>query len=88
MTELELLAGVWAMHKMKYYLLGRPRFVLLTDHEPLIPMLNDQPLENTATPRLFRLREKIGQFSFIAKYVKGKQPVSYTHLTLPTIYSV
>ena len=42
MTELELLAGVWAMTKMRVYLLGRPRFT----------------------------------------------PVSYTHLTLPTIYSV
>ena len=35
-------------------------------------MLNSQPLESSANSRIFRLREKLTQFAFTTKYVKGK----------------
>ena len=55
MTELELLAAVWAMSKMRFYLIGRPSFHLLTDHEPLAAILNSKDMVSMTNPRLFRL---------------------------------
>ena len=36
-TKLEAWAKIWAMHKLKYYLLGR-HFISRVDHKPLVAM--------------------------------------------------
>ena len=38
MVELELLAIVWAVKKLRVYLAGLPQFMVLTDHKPLLPI--------------------------------------------------
>ena len=38
--ELELLAVTWAASKCKFYLTGLQNFELVTDHRPLIPIIN------------------------------------------------
>ena len=38
--ELELLAVMWAMTKCKFYLGGLQHFNLVTDHRPLVPIVN------------------------------------------------
>lgn len=70
--ELEMLAVVWAMKKCKYYLLGLPQFSHITDHKPLIPLLNSYTLDCIENPRLQRLREKISGYVFTSKWRKGK----------------
>lgn len=50
--ELELVAVVWAMTKCRYYLMGLPHFTLMTDHRPLIPILNSYTLDAIDNPSM------------------------------------
>jgi len=70
--ELELLAAVWAMSKCKFYLLGLQSFTLITDHRPLVPILNSYTLDAVENPRLQRLKEKISPYIFTAVWRAGK----------------
>lgn len=71
--ELEMLATVWAMHKCGYYLKGLQTFEHVTDHRPLIPILNHYTLDAVENPRLQRLKEKLSPFVFTARWRAGKQ---------------
>ena len=39
-TEKDALAMRWAKNRFKMYLLGAPRFKIITAHKPLLPMFN------------------------------------------------
>ena len=39
-TEKDALAGKWAKSRFSMYLLGAPKFQIMTSHKPLIPMFN------------------------------------------------
>lgn len=71
--ELELLAVTWATSKCKFYLSGLQHFELVTDHRPLIPILNSYTLDAVENPRLQRLKEKLSPYQFSAKWRAGKQ---------------
>jgi len=71
MVELELLAAVWAVMKCRIFLLGLPTFTLVVDHQPLIPILNQQTLDMVENPRLQRLKAKLGMFVFNAVWRRG-----------------
>lgn len=70
--ELELLAAVWAMSKCRHYLAGLHHFTLITDHRPLIPILNSYTLDAVENPRLQRLKEKVSPYVFTAQWRAGK----------------
>ncbi|XP_047482066.1 uncharacterized protein LOC125034318 [Penaeus chinensis] len=61
------------MMKCKYYLLGLPHFTLMTDHRPLVPILNSYTLDAIDNPRLQHLKEKIASYVFTATWRKGKE---------------
>ena len=69
--ELELLAVSWAIAKCKLFLAGLPHFTVLTDHHPLIPILNNHWLDEIENPRLQRLKSRIMAYNFTAQWVKG-----------------
>ncbi len=69
--ELELLAVSWAITKCKLFLAGLPHFTVITDHHPLIPILNNHRLDEIKNPRLQRLKSKIMAYNFTAQWVKG-----------------
>lgn len=71
--ELEMLAVAWAMSKCKLYLAGLPQFTLMTDHRPLIPILNSYTLDAIENPRIQRLKERISTFVFTAVWRAGKE---------------
>lgn len=71
--KLELLAIVWAMKKCKFYLTGLQHFSLVTDHRPLVLVLNSYSLDAIENPRLQRLKEKISAFIFTASWRPGKE---------------
>ncbi|KAG0725211.1 Transposon Tf2-6 polyprotein [Chionoecetes opilio] len=71
--ELELLAAAWAMSKCRPYLIGLQSFTLMTDHRPLIPILNHYTLDAVENPRLQRLKEKVSPYLFTAVWRAGKQ---------------
>ena len=70
MIELELLAAVWAVQKLRLYLLGIP-FELIVDHQPLVSVLGKQTLDMIDTPRIQRLKEKTAPFTFTVRWQKG-----------------
>lgn len=72
MIELELLAIVWATQKCRLFLEGLPSFQIMTDHKPLIPILNSYQLDQIENPRLQRLRAKLNRYNYDAKWVRGK----------------
>jgi hypothetical protein len=56
--------------KLRLYLRGKP-FELVVDHKPLVPILNHKQLEDIATPRILRLKEKLAEFVLTAVWRPG-----------------
>ena len=75
MIELECLAASWAMKKCHQFLEGLPSFELITDHRPLVPILNDYSLDKLDNPRLLRLRLKMARYIFTARWVPGNRNI-------------
>ena len=72
MIELELLAIVWAVKKCRLFLEGLQDFKIVTDHKPLLPILNSYTLDKIENPRLQRLRQKLDRYNYTATWVAGK----------------
>ena len=70
--ELELLAVAWAITKCKVFLAGLQHFSVVTDHNPLIPILNSRRLDEIENPRLQRLKSRLMAYNFTAGWIKGK----------------
>ena len=50
--EQEMLGVVWAVKKCKCLPKGLPHFEIVTDHNPLVPILNSHRLDEIENPRL------------------------------------
>ena len=61
----------WAIIKCKIFLAGLPHFTVLTDHHPLVPILNNHHLDEIKNPQLQCLKTKIMGYTFTAEWVKG-----------------
>ena len=72
MVELELLAIAWACKKARAFLEGVD-FTVVTDHKPLLPILNDYALGDIENRRLQRLKEKLQHYRFKTFWVPGKE---------------
>ena len=70
--EQEMLAIVWATRKCQNFLRGAQHYDVITDHRPLLPILNSKGLNDIENPRLQRLREKLTPYNFTASWKKGK----------------
>lgn len=66
-----MLASIWACEKFDRYIAGLDQFCLLTDHKPLVPLINTQDLNNTPL-RCQRLLMRLRKYNPIAEYVPGK----------------
>ncbi|KAL7846655.1 hypothetical protein SRHO_G00216350 [Serrasalmus rhombeus] len=85
--EKECLAGVWASERFYQYLCGLERYKLLTDHKPLVTLINSKDLDTTpirlinskdldTTPiRCQHLLIRLMKFNPVAEYVPGKHLV-------------
>ncbi len=69
--ELELLAVTWAIIKCNIFLAGLPHFAVVTDHHPLILILNNHRLDEIENPRLQRLKARVMAYNFTVEWIKG-----------------
>ena len=67
-SEKELLAIVWAMKRLRQYLLGN-KFKIQTDHRVLVRLRN---VKDPSSP-LFRWRLRMEEYDYEVEYVKGKE---------------
>ena len=70
-VELECLAVQWAVAKCRLYLAGI-EFKILTDHKPLLGIMNGRELEAINNLRLQRIMSKLLGYSFKVKWIAGK----------------
>uniref|UniRef100_A0A3P9JCS6 ribonuclease H n=1 Tax=Oryzias latipes TaxID=8090 RepID=A0A3P9JCS6_ORYLA len=69
--EKECLASVWACKHFDKYLYGLDSFRLVTDHKPLVPLMNNKDLDCVPV-RCQRLLMRFMRFNAIAEYAPGK----------------
>lgn len=67
-TEKELLAIVWAIKRLRQYLLGR-KFIIQTDHQALKWLFNVKD----PSSRLLRWRLRLEEYEYEIEYKKGKE---------------
>ena len=72
--ELECLGIQWAVEKCRLYLLGA-QFLILTDHKPLLGILNGRDLDSIQNTRLQRITTKLLGYSFKVQWIPGKKQV-------------
>ena len=70
-VELELLAIQWAVEKCRIYVAGTD-FTIITDHQPLLGILNRKNLDAINNIRIQRLMSKLLGYSFRVEWVPGK----------------
>ena len=69
--EKECLTSVWACEKFYRYFMGLESFILMTDHKPLVPLMNKKNLDDCPL-RCQRLLTCLMKFNAKAEYHPGK----------------
>ena len=72
--EKECLAATWTCEKFRRYLQGLDSFKLITDHKPLVPLMNSRDLDRVPV-RCQRLLMRLMPFNFKAEHLPGKQMI-------------
>jgi len=71
--ELEGLCVKWACEKFRVYIMGK-KVTIRTDHKPLVPLLNDCPLDKLPL-RVQRFRLALLPYTYVVVHVPGKENV-------------
>ena len=80
MIVIEMLGIVWAVKKCRVFLQGLRRFGMVTDHTPLLTVINKYDLNEIENPRLQRLKMKLMSYNLVATWRPDKD-----HLAADTL---
>ena len=69
--DFEMLAVFWAISKCRMFLVGLQHFIINTDHNLLIPILNTHHLNEVENPRLQCLKSRLLGYYFTTQWTKG-----------------
>ncbi|CAM1322183.1 Uncharacterised protein r2_g3063 [Pycnogonum litorale] len=83
-VEKEALAATWSCEKFAEFLVGLPKFLLETDHKPLLALLKTKRLDEL-TPRIQRLRMRLMRYAYDIIHVSGKNLVTADALSRATV---
>ena len=73
--EKEILAISFACSRFRDYIVGLPRFEIVTDHSPLVSLLSIKKIDELS-PRLQRMRLQIAGLPYVVRYQKGSSNIS------------
>jgi transposase InsO family protein len=71
-VEKECLALTYSAERLSDYLIGT-KFVLQTDHKPLVSLLSPQRALDDIPPRIQRMRIRLMRFNYTVEYLPGNQ---------------
>ena len=71
--EGEALAVAYALHQCRYFIQGCKDLTVVTDHLPLLHILNDRSLADIGNRRLQNLKEKTLSYQFSIAHVPGRK---------------
>lgn len=74
-VEKEALAVTWCCERFADFLVGLPKFLIETDHKPLLALMKTKHLDEL-TPRIQRFRMRMMRFSYNIVHVPGKNLVT------------
>ena len=66
---------VYGLRKCRYFVMGCKDLVVVTDHKPLLGVLNDRSLADMNNRRLLLLKEKTLEYRFEIFHVPGRRHV-------------
>lgn len=69
--EGEALAVAWGLEQSRYFTMGCPNLIVITDHRPLVKVLGDRTLDEITNTRLFRLKQRTLPWHFTIIYRPG-----------------
>ena len=69
--EKEMLGVTWSIRKCHKFFAGLPHFEVVTDHNPLLAILNNRRLDKIENPRIQRMRTKLMSYHFTTQWQKG-----------------
>ena len=87
-TEGEALAVAWALKTSRIFTLGCPKLMVITDHQPLVGVLNDRDLGSIKNPRIRRIKEHTLEYNFITRYCPGKLHLGADALSRHPVYHI
>ena len=61
----------WSLEQTKYFTLGCPNLLVVTDHKPLVLILGDRTLDQIANTCLFRLKQRTLPWHFSILHMPG-----------------
>ena len=71
--EGEALAVAYSLHQCRYFVMGCKDLTVVTDHLPLLHILNDRSLADIGNRRLQNLKEKTLSYQFSIAHVPGRE---------------
>ena len=71
-TEGECLAVSWSLDSAQMFVLRCKELIIVTDHKPLLGILNNREINTINNPRLQTLKEKTLKYNFTVQYCPGK----------------